>query len=103
MKLLILATALNGTALNTAAEPLPDGPGKELVEAICTTCHDTDRIVTQHLSKPQWEAKVLEMLQEEPDVTQPERDKIVEYLAKAFPAKTNVNKAQARIGKGLSK
>ncbi len=36
------------------------------------------------------------MLQEETDVTQPERDKIVEYLAKAFPAKVNVNKAEAK-------
>lgn len=36
------------------------------------------------------------MLQEEPDVTQPERDKIVEYLAKSFPAKVNVNKAEAK-------
>ena len=36
------------------------------------------------------------MLQEEPDVTQPERDKIVEYLALNFPAKVKVNKASAR-------
>lgn len=75
---------------------MPDGPGKNLVEAICSTCHTTERIFAQQLTKPQWEAKVLEMLQEEPDVTQPERDKIVEYLALHFPARVNANKASAR-------
>ena len=80
-------------AVTATAEGLPDGPGKELVEAVCTICHSTERIVTQQLTKPQWEAKVLEMLQEEPDVTQPERDKIVEYLAKNFPPKAKVKRA----------
>jgi competence protein ComEA len=51
-----------------------------------------------HFSKVEWQAKVLEMLQEDPDVTQQERDQIVEYLAKSFPqqAKINVNKATAK-------
>ena len=53
------------------------------------------------MTKPQWQDKVLEMLQEETDVTQAERDQIVEYLAKSFPAqidlkKVNVNTAAAK-------
>jgi len=36
------------------------------------------------------------MLQEAPDVKQSERDTIVEYLAKNFPAHANVNKADAK-------
>lgn len=83
-------------ALPLSAEGLPEGPGKELVEVICSTCHNTQRIATQELTKPQWEAKVLEMLQEEPDVKQSERDKIVEYLAKNFPARANVNQDLAK-------
>jgi competence ComEA-like helix-hairpin-helix protein len=82
-------------ALGAAAQTLPDGPGKELVEVICSSCHDTVRITTKHWSKKEWAAKVLEMLQEETDVTQPERDRIVEYLAKNF-AKLNVNKASTK-------
>jgi competence protein ComEA len=92
----VLATVLAATALPSSAEGLPDGPGKDLVEAICSECHTTERIATQQLTKPQWEAKVLEMLQEAPDVKQSERDKIVEYLAKYFPARANVNKANAK-------
>ena len=78
------------------AQSLPEGSGKELVEVICSSCHSTERIATKRWTKPQWQDKVLEMLQEEPDVTQPERDKIVEYLAKSFPAKLNVNTAAAK-------
>jgi competence protein ComEA len=85
-------------ALGAAAQTLPEGPGKELVEVICTSCHDTVRITSKHWSKKEWEAKVLEMLQEEPDVTQPERERIVDYLAKSYPqvARVNVNKATAK-------
>jgi competence protein ComEA len=87
---------LFATALTAAAQALPEGPNKDLVELICGSCHSTERIATKQWTKPQWQAKVLEMLQEEPDVTQPERDKIVEYLAKTFPAKVNINKAEAK-------
>jgi competence protein ComEA len=77
-------------------EGLPDGPDKALVEAVCSECHTTERIAAQQLTKPQWADKVLEMLQEAPDIKQSERDRIVEYLAKNFPAHANVNKATAK-------
>ena len=67
-----------------------------MVEAICSDCHTTERIAAQQLTKPQWADKVLEMLQEAPDVKQSERDTIVEYLAKNFSAHANVNKATAK-------
>jgi competence protein ComEA len=75
---------------------LPEGAGKELVEVICTSCHSTERIAGKRWTRPQWQDKVLEMLQEEPDVTQAERDRIVDYLAKSFPARVNVNMAGAK-------
>ena len=71
----------------TPAPTLPEGPGKELVEAVCTECHTLERVIAKRATKTEWQDKVLEMLQEDPDVTQQERDKIVEYLAKNFPAK----------------
>jgi len=79
-----------------AAQTLPEGPGKELVEVICTACHDANRIVAKQGTKADWQAKVLEMLQECPDVAQDERDRIVEYLAKSFPRHVNVNTAEAK-------
>jgi competence protein ComEA len=95
-RLLVLAAALAATALSSFADDLPDRPGKDLVEAICSECHTTERIATQQLTRSQWADKVLEMLQEAPDVKQSERDKIVDYLSKSFPAHANVNKNTAR-------
>jgi len=77
------------------AQSLPEGPGKELVEVICTACHDANRIIAKQDTKAGWQSKVLEMLQECPDVAQDERDKIVNYLAKSFPKHVNVNTASA--------
>ena len=57
------------------------------MEAVCTACHSLERVVAKRGTKAEWQDKVLEMLQEDPDITQQERDQIVEYLAKAFPPK----------------
>jgi competence protein ComEA len=48
-------------------------------------------------TRSQWEAKVIEMLQEEPDVTSEERAAIVEYLSANFKpgGKIYINKARA--------
>ena len=87
---LILLTGL--VAIATAGQPpspaLPEGPGKDLVEAVCTACHTLERVVAKRATKAEWQDKVLEMLQEDPDITQQERDRIVEYLAKNFPPQT---------------
>jgi len=93
VKFLALAF-LGGDAVS--GQSLPEGPGKELVEAICTVCHSTERITQQHMTKLEWQGKVLEMLQEDPDVTQKERDAIVDYLVRSFPKRINVNTAAAK-------
>ena len=80
-----------------SAQSFPDGPGKDVFLAVCSSCHAPDHVIGKSWTKPQWTAKVLEMLQEEPDVVQSDRDKIVEYLSKNFPAaKVNVNRASAK-------
>ena len=78
------------------AQTLPDGPGKDLAEAVCTACHDAARIVAKTGTKADWQSKILEMLQECPDVTQDEREKIADYLTRSFPKKVNVNTAPAK-------
>jgi competence ComEA-like helix-hairpin-helix protein len=52
----------------------------------------------KQLTREQWELKVIEMLQEEPDVTREERAAIVEYLAANFKpgGKIYINKAEAK-------
>ena len=87
---------LLAVALSCPAQNLPDGPGKDLVDVICTACHDANRIIAKQGTKADWQAKVLEMLQECPDVSQEERETIVNYLAKSFPKHVNVNTAAAK-------
>jgi competence protein ComEA len=86
---------LLAVALSCPAQTLPDGPGKDLVDVICTACHDANRIIAKQGTKADWQSKVLEMLQECPDVSQEERETIVNYLAKSFPKHVNVNTAAA--------
>ena len=83
-----MIAAVAGTTVAQSPPPaLPEGPGKTLVEAVCTACHSLERVVAKRATKVEWQDKVLEMLQEDPDITQQERDQIVEYLAKNFPPK----------------
>ena len=77
------------------AQTLPDNPGRELFETICSECHPPAKVIGQQKTRAEWQLKVTEMLQEDPDVTQAERETIVGYLAASFPRKINVNKAAA--------
>ena len=63
---------------------LPDGPGKETFESVCSLCHSPNAPAGKQRAREQWELKVIEMLQEEPDVTADERKAIVEYLTATF-------------------
>jgi competence protein ComEA len=63
---------------------MPAGAGKDTFESVCSLCHAPIAVVGKHFTKAQWEAKVTEMLQEEPDVTADERTAIVEYLSATF-------------------
>ena len=68
----------------TPAFTMPPGAGKDTFESVCSLCHAPIAVVGKQFTKAQWEAKVIEMLQEEPDVTADERAAIVEYLTATF-------------------
>jgi competence protein ComEA len=97
---LLVSLCLLGVAAGSvaAAQSFPEGPGKEVFVTICSSCHDPTHVIGKQLSRDEWKAKVTEMLQEETDVTDAEKDAIVAYLAKNFPKpdKVNVNKATAK-------
>src|SRR5262245_35961413 len=83
---------------NVAAQSLPDGPGKNVFESVCSLCHTPTAAMGKQWTKTQWEAKIIEMLQEEPDVTAQERASILEYLSSNFKpgGKIYVNQAAAK-------
>jgi len=83
---------------SATAQSLPAGPGKEVFESVCSLCHTPTAVFGKQWTRSQWEAKVIEMLQEETDVTAAERTAIVEYLSSNFVpgGKIYVNKAKAK-------
>ena len=80
-----------------AQEPsFPEAPGRDMFQAVCSACHEPARVLDKQWTRAEWKDKVLEMLQEEPDVTEKEREQIVDYLARNFAKRVNVNKATAQ-------
>ena len=84
-------------AWSAGAQGLPDGPGKDTFQMVCSMCHAPTAVIGKQGSKQWWQSKVTEMLQEVTDVPDSDVDAIVAYLAKNFPVvRINVNKAAAK-------
>jgi mono/diheme cytochrome c family protein len=62
----------------------PLDPGRELVQDICTQCHELDRLNDQELTAAQWSDLIKGMVSEGPPVTDKEFKQIVDYLARNF-------------------
>jgi virginiamycin B lyase len=68
----------------SAASELPDGAGKEVVEAVCTGCHQTDQITrSSGYSRAGWQELIGTMI--DLSGSPEERDRITRYLATHFP------------------
>ena len=63
---------------------LPPGDGRDVFVSVCSLCHSPAAPAGKQWTRTQWESKVTEMLQEEPEVTAEERAAIVDYLSANF-------------------
>jgi cytochrome c5 len=81
-----LAANFGPTAPAAAAMPvaLPSGPGKDLVEARCTVCHDLERVASAKRQKSEWPALVANMVGRGAVATPDEAQAIGAYLASHF-------------------
>ena len=79
-------------------EKLPDGRGKQTFAEVCSLCHSTSLSMGKQFTRQEWENKITEMLQEEPDVTREERAAILEYVSATFKpgGKIYINRAVAK-------
>jgi competence protein ComEA len=108
----VLFSTLAATGSAVAAPPpkqLPDGPGKEAMERVCTACHGAEIVMGRGLTKDGWTQVVEEMIGRGAQGSEDDFAQIVDYLAKNFPPqpdgakrtavptaqKVNVNKAGA--------
>ena len=78
------------------AQDLPEGRGKELLEKICTVCHDLELVANNHNDKKGWEDPIAEMVTRGADGTRDEIQTILNYVAKYFGPLIDVNKAAAK-------
>jgi competence ComEA-like helix-hairpin-helix protein len=81
-----------------AAQTLPDGPGKAVVERMCTPCHGLENVVRARMTKERWGGIVDDMVSRGASGTDDEIDQVINYLAANFSkstAKVNINRANA--------
>ena len=70
------------------AQELPPGPGKEMVQDICGSCHDLTPITDSiGFSKEDWTTVVQAMISMGAGIKAEQIPVITEYLAKNFPPK----------------
>jgi cytochrome c5 len=81
-----LAANFGPTTPATSATPaaLPSGPGKDLVEARCTACHDLERVASAKRQKSEWPALVANMVRRGAVATPEEERAIASYLEANF-------------------
>jgi len=58
--------------------------GRELVEDVCTYCHNLDRLRGQQLSREEWRGLTKGMISEGAPVTDEELSMILDYLTKHY-------------------
>ena len=76
--------AVMALGMITAAQELPAGPGREVVTTRCVTCHQTDLITQQRLSRAGWGRSVDKMQRWGAVVDATEREALLDYLAAHF-------------------
>jgi hypothetical protein len=72
--------ALGGGAATARDVNLPDGAGRDLVQARCTACHDLGRVVATRRTPPEWDRITRNMIERGPRATSAQVETMVKYL-----------------------
>jgi hypothetical protein len=84
----VAAVTAAGTVLAFAGagpnESRAKNHGRELVEDVCTYCHNLDRLRGKEFSREEWLGLTKGMISEGPPVTEEELSMILDYLAKNY-------------------
>ena len=87
----------SGAARALGQDPLPDAPGKEQVVAVCSKCHDPQRVAALRLTREGWEEVVAKMQTLGAKASEEDFKKITDYLSENFkgeaPKPINMNSA----------
>jgi mono/diheme cytochrome c family protein len=97
MRVGLLAAVLIATPALEAQE-LPPGAGRETVTARCLTCHESDLIAQQRLSRAGWARELDKMIRWGAVVDANERDPMLDYLSAHFTPKPVASHIVATAG-----
>ena len=76
--------AMGGGATIAKEVRLPDGPGQQLVQGRCASCHDLGRVVSIRRTKAEWESVTRNMTGRGPETTPAQVQAIADYLTTHF-------------------
>lgn len=77
---------LGSMMLPAQADEFPPGPMHDTVAKTCVQCHAAGQVTSQRKSRAAWSDTVTQMVANGAAVNDADFDKIVDYLAKNFPA-----------------
>jgi len=84
---IVAATLAAIVPLRAQFPTLPEGPNRELVEAVCGSCHDIEMVAINGRSEERWRLTIDEMAGYGMRVSPGDRALILGYLATYLPAK----------------
>ena len=92
-----LLTLLAPVPSALAADKLPPGEGKRIVETVCSSCHPTDVVTSKSYSKERWRSVVEAMISEGASLTKTETAQVVDYLARNFGEKDRAKELYVEV------
>ena len=82
------APAVFAQAPNPSQQPqLPDGPGKDIVQQICSGCHSLGRFINSGYSPDEWKTVIAMMRNVGAPLTPEQVPVVTDYLTRNFPEK----------------
>ncbi len=85
LSLFALAPAITVAQNPSGAAQLPDSPGRDTLNRICSACHPAQIVMGKGMSREQWGSIVSNMISRGAKGSDEEFGQIVNYLAKNFP------------------
>lgn len=74
---------------------LPDGPGKDSLEKVCSSCHELETVVAARRTKGAWQQTIQDMVDRGAEGSDEDMAAILSYLTTFF-GRVNVNAASAQ-------
>jgi competence protein ComEA len=85
--------------LSTAVAQMPEGPGKDETQKLCSQCHEVERSISLRQDRDGWKTTMNKMVALGAEGPEQDFQTVFEYLVRNYPAeqvpKVNVNAATA--------